>query len=75
MIMADKSTEALGEILSQARLSIDEAVNRLRAGEAIGTLSASQLRRMQAQADNTSCTNTGCGGSRASVVDSVKAAG
>jgi hypothetical protein len=73
--MADKAAEALGQILSQARLSLDEAMERLRGGEALGTISSAQLQRMLARADNTSCTNTGCGGRALTAQESAKTAG
>lgn len=73
--MADKAGEAIHHTLSQARLSIDEAIERLRGGEVLGTVSAATLQRALARADNTSCTNTGCGGRSLTAQESVKTAG
>ncbi len=64
--MADKAKEAISEVLIQAKMSLDEALTRMQAGEGPGTLTPTQVQRLRALADtNTGCTNTGCGGSAA----------
>jgi hypothetical protein len=60
--MAEKPEAHIADLLSEARLTLDQALERIRAGEPIGTLSQSSLQRLRAVADNTSCQNTGCGG-------------
>jgi hypothetical protein len=60
--MADKTDANIADLLSQARLTLDHALERIRAGEPVGTLSAANLRRLSAAEDNTSCQNTGCSG-------------
>ena len=60
--MAEKSDAQIAELLSQARLTLDQALERIRAGELVGTLSQASLQRLSALADNTSCQNTGCSG-------------
>lgn len=61
--MVDKTKEAISEVLIQAKMSLDEALTRMQAGEGPGTLTPAQVQRLRALADtNTGCTNTGCGG-------------
>jgi len=58
-----KSSDPISEVLIQAKMSLDEALARMKAGEGPGTLSTTQLRRLRSLADtNTGCNNTGCGG-------------
>jgi len=60
--MAEAPQSALAEILAQAKLSLDTALERARAGEPLGNLSPATLARLRAADGNTSCTNnTGCG--------------
>jgi len=59
--MADKK-DAVSEALVQAKVSLDEAVKRLQAGERLAPLTPGQLEKVRAQETlNTSCVNTGCG--------------
>jgi hypothetical protein len=60
--MADKTDARIADLLIEARLTLDSALERIKAGEAIGTLSQASLQRLRAVDDNTSCQNTGCGG-------------
>ena len=59
-----QTKESIADIVAEARLKLDEALKRGHAGESAGTLSSAALARLRAAADNTSCTNTGCGGER-----------
>jgi len=54
--------ESIADVLAEARMKLDDALKRSQAGEAPGTLSKTALAKLQAAADNTSCTNTACGG-------------
>lgn len=59
--MAD-TKNAVNDALVQAKVSLDEAVKRLQAGERISALTPGQLDRLKVQdSTNTGCTNTGCG--------------
>lgn len=59
--MADKK-DAVSEALVQAKVSLDEVVKRLQAGERLAPLTPGQLEKVKAQESlNTGCTNTGCG--------------
>jgi hypothetical protein len=52
---------AIADLLAEAKLSLDTALQRAQAGEPLGNLSAATLARLAA-AGNSSCTNnTGCG--------------
>lgn len=58
--MADKN--AINEVLVKAKVSLDEAVKRLQAGERFSPLTDAQIAKVRAQDSlNTGCTNTGCG--------------
>ena len=58
--MADKN--AINDALTQAKVSLDEAVKRLQAGERLTAFTSAQLEKVRAQESlNTGCTNTGCG--------------
>lgn len=59
-----QAKESIADIVAEARMKLDEALTRSQAGEHAGTLSAAALARLRAAADNTSCTNTACGGER-----------
>ena len=60
--MAEAPQSPPAEILAEAKLSLDKAVERARAGQSLGNLSPATLARLQAADGNTSCTNnTGCG--------------
>lgn len=64
--MADTKKTDLSEVLVNAKMHLDEALTRLNAGETTTGLSNAAIQRLKALEDtNTSCTNTGCGGSRA----------
>jgi hypothetical protein len=66
---AHKPEAHIADLLSEARLTLDQALERIRAGEPVGTLSQASLQRLRAVADNTSCQNTGCGGAARQAAD------
>lgn len=51
----------IAEILAEARLSLDAALQRAQAGEPLGTLSETTRARLAADSPNTGCNNTSCG--------------
>jgi hypothetical protein len=66
--MADKTEKALSDVLVQAKMSLDEALTRIEAGEDPGTLTAAQMQKIRPDATvNPGCsvTNTGCPGLQA----------
>ena len=60
--MADKPEAQIAILLTEAKITLDHALERIRSGEPVGSLSATSLERIRALADNTSCQNTGCSG-------------
>ena len=56
--------QALRQVLSQAKLHLDDAVDRVLSGAPAATLASARVRPRLADT-NTSCTNTGCGGAEA----------
>lgn len=60
--MADKSNN-LSDVLIRAKISLDEAISA-----ALGQLNPGELQKLKQDSVNTSCTNTGCGKSRAEEV-------
>jgi hypothetical protein len=55
--MAQTTAEPLSEILVQAKMSLDSALARMKGGEEPGTLTATQLKKIQAADTNTGCTH------------------
>jgi hypothetical protein len=66
--MADTKKTDLSEVLVNAKMHLDDALTRLNAGETPTGLSAAAIKRLKALEDqNTSCQNSGCGGTKPEV--------
>jgi hypothetical protein len=58
--MAEVTQSTIADTLAQAKLTLDEAVQRAQAGEALGSISSGTLTRLQARANTNSGCNTSC---------------
>jgi hypothetical protein len=58
--MTDTAQSPIAEVLAQAKLALDTAIQRAHAGEPFGSISSPTLQKLAAAGtSNTSC-NTGC---------------
>jgi hypothetical protein len=64
-MMAQTAQTSIAELLAEAKLSLDTALQRAAASEPEGSLSSATLATLAAAAGNTSCViNTGCSARR-----------
>jgi hypothetical protein len=58
--MAEGAQSTIAEIIAQAKLTLDDAIQRGQGGEPLGSISSATMARLQARADTNSGCNTSC---------------